>query len=385
MALRVAQIWDEYVIGSFVEVHPIFPRIAPEVKSITITRTLWENGKVPDGTVFAHRILPQPGLLKRSLLFRAKSYLERRFFKGSFLHFARDQLRAHQSQIVHFNFGFTAAQYPDLPGSLPFLVTFYGSDVSAAIKSPYWASRYREVLPRAAALLVLCDEARERLAALGCDREKIHVWNLPAGIERYPLRSRVPEPVPRLLTTARFVEKKGHGLLLDAYSLLAREGVAFQATLLGYGPDKKAIEDSIRNRNLSSCVRVIDTSFQGDFAALHYEQLLAHDIFVLPSIRAANGDDEGGPALTMVCAQAAGLPVVSTRFPGAEITMRQNETGHYADPSAPALAQAIGKLLTERTSWEKMGREGSRLANENFGEATQVKKLVKIYESIMAQ
>lgn len=383
MGIRVAHIWDEYLFNSFVEVHPLFARHAPEVSSITIARTLWDNGNRPDGTVFAQRTLPLDVLMRPSLLRRVLAYLERRVFTSSYLEFARRAQATHETEIAHFHFGFTVAQYPGASFGRPFLVTFYGSDVSSALRSPFWTSRYRNVLPKAAALLVLCEEARDRLVALGCRKERIHVWNLPAGVEKYPWRKASPSPVPRLIMTARFVEKKGHGLLLDALETLAGEGLDFLATLVGYGPGKGAVEEGIARRGLSSLVSVVDTACQGDFATLHYRLLKDHDLFVLPSIQASNGDDEGGPALTMVCAQAAGLPVVCTKFPGAEITMRHGETGFYAEePSPGSFAAAIRVALGQRASWQSMGVEGSRLANENFGERRQIEKLVAIYEQV---
>jgi colanic acid/amylovoran biosynthesis glycosyltransferase len=386
MAINVAHVWDEYFFDSFVEVHPLLSRYEKDIRSITISRTLWDNGKSEDGTVFAQRKLPLENLTRPSLFRRAHAFLERRVFTGSFVKFASEIQAAHQTHLTHLHFGFTAAQYPGIENGRPFLVTFYGSDVSSALKSPFWISRYKSVLPRAAALLVLCEEAKARLVALGCSAERVHVWNLPAGVEKYPYRDLSPAEIPRLITTARFVEKKGHGLLLDAFSILKAAGVEFRGTILGYGPDRAKIEASLAHRGLRDWVTVIDTACRGDFATLHYSLLKEHDLFVLPSIQARNGDDEGGPALTMVCAQSAGLPVVCTRFPGSEITMRQGKTGYYVpEPTPAALAETIRQTFARKSEWRALGAEGSFLANENFGEEGQVRKLVALYREVVAR
>jgi colanic acid/amylovoran biosynthesis glycosyltransferase len=382
--IKVAHIWDEYLFSSFVEVHPLFARHAPLIDSITIARTLWDNGNTPDGTVFAQRKLPLQALMNPSLARRILAFFERRFFTASYLKFLKALQIEHSIEITHFHFGFTAAQYPEASFQRPFIVTFYGSDVSSALRSPFWVSRYRSVLPKASALLVLCEEARERLQALGCSRDKIHVWNLPAGVEKYPYQEGTSSSIPRLIMTARFVEKKGHGLLLDALESLKNENIQFQATFLGYGPGKAAIEESLHRRNLSAWVKVVDTACQGDFATLHYRLLKEHDLFVLPSIQAKNGDDEGGPALTMVCAQSAGLPVVCTSFPGSEITMQNGKTGFIAEEaSGSCLAATLKEAFLRKASWKNMGIEGSRLAHENFGEEQQVRKLAALYETIV--
>jgi len=85
----------------------------------------------------------------------------------------------------------------------------------------------------------------------------------------------------------------------------------------------------------------------------------------------------------MVCAQSAGLPVVCTKFPGSEITMRDGITGYYIfEIHAQGLANSIEKMISNRAKWRSMGEEGSRLAQMNFGEREQVAKLVKFYEEI---
>ncbi len=387
MRIRIAHVWDEYLVNSFVEVHPLLKKHGFDTDSITLARTVWDNGEVSDGTVFAQRRLPLDDLLHQGFFSRVVAYLERRYFTHDFICFSRSVLRGHQSELVHFHFGFTAAQYPSLPDGRPFLVTFYGSDVSSALRSSFWTKRYKKVLPAAAGLLVLCEAAKSRLVALGCASERVYVWNLPAGVEKYPYAPpRLASGPPRILMTARFVEKKGHGLLLDALALLAQAGEDFSVTLLGYGSGKRAVENGIASRGLAGKVKVIDTAGRGDFAVLHLSVIREHDFFVLPSIEAANGDDEGGPALTMVCAQAAGLPVVCTKFPGAEITMREGETGFYVPEATPAaLAAKIRELAMARDQWTRMGLAGSKLAFANFGEKEQVRKLVEIYGEVLGR
>ncbi|MGZ3650014.1 MAG: glycosyltransferase [Bdellovibrionota bacterium] len=386
MPMKVAQIWDEYVADSFVEVQPLFSRVGAPVDCFTITRTLWDNGKTPDGNVWFHRRLPQENLRAASFLFRVRAYLDRRFFRRAFLKFAEEKLRG--TDLVHFNFGFTAAQYPELPGDRPFVVTFYGSDVSSGVRDSYWRRRYQKILPRARALLVLCEEARQRLIALGCSPERVIVWNLPAGVEKYPYREQPvfqARPV-RFITTARFVEKKGHGMLLEALSLIEKGGVDFRVTLLGYSKGITWVREEIARRGLGEKVQVIDTQYRGDFVALHNEHLRDQDFFVMPSVVAKNGDDEGGPALSMVVAQSAGLPVVCTKFPGSEITMKDGLTGFLVpETNAESLAATIRRMAGSSSRWREMGLAGRELAQQHFGEREQVGKLVEIYKSVVIE
>jgi len=291
--LKVAHVWDDFVCNSFIEVQPLLAKHHFDVSSITITRTLRDNGSGFTDNVFFHRQLSHELWHKPGFFTKIKNFLDRRIFRFSFLKFAKRILKRENVDLVHFHFGFTVAQYPELGDERPFLVAFYGSDISAALQSAYWRSRYQKILPKAALLLVLCEEVKRRLESLGCDSKKIRIWNLPAGVEKYPLRTPLEhQGRARLITTARFVEKKGHGLLLEAFSLLAEKRVNFSATLLGYGGGIDWVRDELSRRGLNDKVTVIDTKAKGDFAALHYSLLQEHDIFVLPSITAKSGDDE---------------------------------------------------------------------------------------------
>src|SRR5439155_20199831 len=131
------------------------------------------------------------------------------------------------------------------------------------------------------------------------------------------------------LVAARFVEKKGHSYLFEAFDRLVRDGLDASLTMVGYGPDKEQIAMNVRRRGLSERVAIIDTQLAPNFVDIFRRALETHDIFVLPSTTSAAGDDEGGPALTMVCAQAAGLPVISTPFAGAERSVLEGVTGLF--------------------------------------------------------
>jgi colanic acid/amylovoran biosynthesis glycosyltransferase len=265
-------------------------------------------------------------------------------------------------------------------------VTFYGVDASASLRNPRWRENFREMFGRMSRVIVLCDAARDRLVQIGCPPGKVRVWNLPAGIEQYPYRPRRPEPgVTRFLIAARFVEKKGHSYLVEAFDRVVRGGLDARLTMIGYGPLRPAIENDLRRRGLSDRVRIIDTQL-APFVDLYRQQLDAHDIFVLPSTTSVNGDDEGGPALTMVCAQAAGLPAISTPFAGAERTMIDGVTGLLAaQDNAAALAERMTWLAEHRDAWSALGRAASDHVHAHFSLEGQMGELVALYREAIEE
>jgi len=211
------------------------------------------------------------------------------------------------------------------------------------------------------------------------------VWNIGMDLDKfsYQKREHLSKREVRLLTAARFVEKKGYPVLIKALSILIKKGNKLHLTALGYGPLKNSIEKMISELGLGEVVTLIDTSEVEDFNQFYREILPVQDIFVLPSIVATDGDDEGGPALSLVCAQAAGLPVIATPFAGASRSIIDKETGIFArDSDAEDLAEKLDYLIANPGIWNKLGEAGSHYVRKNFSLPTQLKALEGIYDSL---
>jgi colanic acid/amylovoran biosynthesis glycosyltransferase len=233
-------------------------------------------------------------------------------------------------------------------------------------------------------MIVLSEIVRERLEATGCSPDRITVWDMPLDFRPYPYHEPRPGPTVKLLTAARFVEKKGYPTLLRAVALLKGRGLPVSLTAIGYGPLKDSIRDMARQLGLEAHVTIVDTSAHRGFSSLYSCALAAHDIFVLPSTVARNGDDEGGPALTLVMAQAAGLPVVCTRFTGSERSVIDGETGLFCRPDDPeALAERLSFLISRPHLWRSLGEAGSRFVRERFNKDRQIDALAAIYGSLL--
>ena len=223
---------------------------------------------------------------------------------------------------------------------------------------------------------------RDRLVADGCPAGKIRLFNLPARIELYPYRERGTDGPVRFITAGRFVEKKGYDLLIPAFARLVQDGLNATLTAIGYGTLKGRIEEDIERLRLQDRVRLHDTGLSGNFHELFSSELENHDIFVLPSITAPNGDDEGGPSLCLVCAQAAGLPVVCTRFPGSEISVVEDVNGFYCEETEDSLFDTMRRLANRPGDWTHMGGDGHQRVVEQFSEHTQNRILREIYAGL---
>jgi colanic acid/amylovoran biosynthesis glycosyltransferase len=381
--MKIIHLWLDYSPNLFDRCHPL--ALAHGVDSEVLCRNLIDN----DATIFPktrwiNRILPTQ-LVSRSIFRRVIGRVRREVDNRKFARLVRLRVEKSRPDAVHVHFGTTGAalrQLDALP-DVPFIVSFYGVDVSAALNDRKVVAAYRDFLPKAKLLHVLCEQARQRLLALGCDDRCIRVANLPIDIAAFSrLRPAAPENRVRFLIPSRFIEKKGHRVALQAMQLLlARGSHAIALTCFGYGATAWLTE-AIKQAGLTHCVTVIDNGLAGDFVKQYQTQLLCHDIILAPSVRSTNGDDEGGPALTVVMAQAAAKPVIVSDFPGAERSVSHGCEGLVASAGdAGALSHAMQVLIDNPSQWGVLGLAGRARVLEEFSEQVFWTNLVQWYRA----
>lgn len=369
----------------FDETHPYCLK-EPFVQSTLFGARLVKNG----ATLYPHSYFmstQSPSIVASpTLKDRAFKKLHEPLFWFRFNRFLRKKIRKVPPSVLHVHFGTTAARILPFLKKIPapLIVSFYGIDASESLRIPFFKKKYRDLFKRADKVIVLCDAVKVRLTEAGCEAKKIKVWNLPAGIEKYPFSPRLKTASTRFLICARFVEKKGYPYLLKAFKQVIQKGYDSKLTLLGYGPLKEILVKEIRALDLDSTVSLIDTNLSKNFDALYKNTLSENDIFVLPSTTASNGDDEAGPALTLVCAQSSGLPVICTSFPGAELSMINGETGLFCEQdNVDSLADKMIWMIENKDHWNKMGKAGSALVEKHFSLKGQMQIQMDLYKELI--
>jgi glycosyltransferase involved in cell wall biosynthesis len=152
---------------------------------------------------------------------------------------------------------------------------------------------------------------------------------------------------------------------------------------MGYGPLLPQIERLVDGLALSRHVTVIDTTHTADFQGTFAEALASHDVFVLPSIIAADGDDEAGPPLTLVAAQAAGMPVVTTQFIGSDRCVVADRTAIVCEPNGPSVAQGIKRFAEDPALAARIAAEASRHVHETMSLESQLESLENHYARVL--
>jgi glycosyltransferase involved in cell wall biosynthesis len=168
---------------------------------------------------------------------------------------------------------------------------------------------------------------------------------------------------------ARLVPIKRVDRFLETAALLRdRQGVRF--VVVGDGELREDLVASEPARALGD--RVVWAGFRRDVPDVCF----ASDVVVLTS------DNEGTP-VSLIEAQAAATPVVSTSVGGVRSVVLDGETGLLAD-DPPALAAAIASLLDEPDRAITMAVRGREHVLSTFGVERLVDDLDRLYRRLLA-
>lgn len=164
--------------------------------------------------------------------------------------------------------------------------------------------------------------------------------------QSYQVRS----PVQRLIFVGRLEANKGELELLAVFAVLAREFPDVHLCLIGDGPLRARLQQTIAQRQLDDRVHLLGALSADDVA----EQLRQSDVFVFPSRYESFG-------IAVLEAQAAGVPVVCSDLPAL-----REATGEIAqllpcDDQARWIA-ALRRLIGDRAERERLSSAGRRHA-----------------------
>jgi colanic acid/amylovoran biosynthesis glycosyltransferase len=287
-----------------------------------------------------------------------------------------DVLHAHFGPVAN-SFRFARALY-----GAPLVATFHGYDFSVVPRQE-GAKVYERLFGVADAVTVNSEYTRQQVIALGCAPDRIH--NLHVGVEvgRFPYRDRARHPAEpvRLLTVARLVEKKGIEYALQAVARLRQTHPNVQYDIIGDGPLLPALTKLAGQLGLQQAA-----VFHGAKDSRFVQQRIAEaHLFLLPSVTAADGDQEGTP-VSLMEAQAAGLPVLSTIHSGIPEVVLEGASGFLVpERDVAGLADRLLYLVEHPEVCRNMGVRGRQHVEEQFDLPKLNRDLVALYRQTIAR
>ncbi len=307
--------------------------------------------------------------------------------KGYFLNalHLRKRLRQIKPDLlnVHYasGYGTTAA----LSGFVPSLLSVWGSDVFDFPYESAWKARIlRRNLLRATRLAStshrMARQVHELMPSLATE-----VLITPFGVD-CDLFCPKPNRDPKLITigTVKTLEHKyGIDVLIAAFELLRKDprlmaaDVASRLRLLlvGGGVNRDGLETQVQSLGLQSCV-----TFAGAVRHDEVPQWLNRlDVYV-----AASRLDSESFGVAVIEASACGVPVVVSDVGGLPEVVDNGVTGLIVPrEDAPALAQALARLLLDAALRERMGQAGRSSVVAKYAWAHCVDTMEAAYQATL--
>ena len=177
-----------------------------------------------------------------------------------------------------------------------------------------------------------------------------------------------------LLCVGRLSSAKAQVLLVQACAQLRDEGLDFALTMVGEGPDRARIEQTIAGLQLEPQIHLT--------GALNQEAVRAHfaraDVFVLPSLA------EGIPVVLME-AMSSGVPCISTPVNGIPALIEHGRTGLLATPGdVPSLTTQLRRLIQEPELRRSLAEAAHAKVLADFDLGVNVPKLSRIFSQFDA-
>jgi glycosyltransferase involved in cell wall biosynthesis len=229
---------------------------------------------------------------------------------------------------------------------------------------------------RVAAAIAVSKSLAAYGAKHGIPAEKIHVVH--NGVPLAGALAERPTPVGTwtIGCVALFRPRKGLEVLLDALSLLIRDGIDVRLRAVGRFETsnyERAIHAQVAKLGISEQIEW--RGFRGDVAA----EFAAMDLFVLPSLFG-----EGLP-MVLLEAMSYGVPAIGTRVEGVPEALRDGIDGLIAEAGdARSLADRIATIIDGTTDWQKLRTSAHQRQADSFSARSMAEGVAAVYRKVLA-
>ncbi|RUR54374.1 colanic acid biosynthesis glycosyltransferase WcaL [Vreelandella populi] len=287
--------------------------------------------------------------------------------------------------VLHCHFGHNGvfgAYLKKLGFAKKLVVTFHGHDVSAALQANTSKNIYGPVFEEADLILPVSEFWKDKLLDMGAPESRVFVHRVGIDVSRFSYRERVANSRPlKIITTARLVEKKGLAYAIQAVAQVKKDHpeIKFHYDIIGEGPLSEEIKNLVTSLEITDCIKLHGALPHGEV-----QKLLADaDIFILPSVKAKNGDQEGIP-VSLMEAMASGMPVLSTLHSGIPELVDNGVSGYLVpERNVTELAEKIVYLAQRPESWSELGQAGRTKVEQDYNKDYQNTLLVDMYRKLI--
>ncbi|MDR3507377.1 MAG: glycosyltransferase [Caulobacteraceae bacterium] len=298
-----------------------------------------------------------------------------------------EALAGRRIDVLHAHFAIDAVHALPLARRLgvPLVTTLHGFDVTTRDAVFLRSGRpaliaavlRRRALRRQGALFLSVSQFIRRAAlkkGFPEDRTIVH----PIGIDLQRFSPGAEFQPGLVVHVARLVEKKGTAYLLQAMAQVVERQPRARLVIIGDGPLRGQLEAQAARLNLAGAVTFLGG--QPHEATVGWMARAA--VIAVPSVTAASGDSEGLPTVIFE-AGGMGVPVVASDTSGIPEAVIDGQTGFLApERDTGALAERIGRILTDPILRGELGRGARNLMETRFDLARQTATLEECYDRV---
>lgn len=194
-------------------------------------------------------------------------------------------------------------------------------------------------------LLPISQRWQKRLIHWGANPNRTVVHHMGVDLAKFEFTPHIARAgaAVQILSVGRLTEQKGYEYAIRAVALLrSMTELDLRYTIIGAGELEMPLRQLVANLGIANIVSFAGPQPQ-DVVLIHLRK--AH-IFLLPSVTAANGFQEGIPVALME-AMASGVPVVTTNHSGIPELVEHECTGFLAEEhDVQALAKYMLRIVS---------------------------------------
>lgn len=242
------------------------------------------------------------------------------------------------------------------------------------------------LLAHSDSVITVSEVTRQFLISLGVPRSKITV--IPNGVTTHdfarPAMTQSPDgnTNPVLLYVGTLAEWQGLETLLQALPIL-REKHSVRLHLLGPGRSRhrKALRKLARKLGVEDFVELLEPVPHHQVPQI----LQSAAVCIAPLALNDRNVVQGCCPLKVLEYMAAGRPIVAANLPVVRELVREDIDGLLFFPGDPTdLARQVGALLDDPERAKRLGQRAAQRVQDRFTWHVAVKKLLKVYDQLLA-
>ncbi len=176
-----------------------------------------------------------------------------------------------------------------------------------------------------------------------------------------------------------WLKKKGIEFAIKAFAKVIKKYPRALYVIVGDGPERPYLEKLIKKLHLQNNVTIAGWKAQKEVAIL----LDQSHIFVLPSITASDGNEEGIPN-ALKEAMATGMPVIATYHAGNE-ELIENDVSGYLVPQKDVseLSKKMKRVIEHPDDWVLIGANARNTVENRFEKNKNVEQLEVLFYDLL--